>query len=201
MYVVGLTGGIGSGKSEAAACFATLGVPVIDTDRIAHRLTAPGMPVLQKIAQVLGADCLAADGSLDRVVLRRKVFTNLAARERLENILHPLIRAAVIEELGKSDEAAYQIVVVPLLFETGSYRDIVNRTLTVDCSEQEQMRRAAARSGLAKAEVRAIMAAQMPRMERLARADDVLRNNGTLQDLAEAVRTRHEKYLKLFKQA
>jgi len=196
MYVVGLTGGIGSGKSEAAVCFAALGVPVVDTDAIAHRLTAPSMPAAAQIARVLGSDCLAPDGALDRAKLRRKVFADQAARKTLENILHPLIRAAVTEELGKHPDAPYQVLIVPLLFETGGYQDIVNSTLAMDCSEAEQIRRATTRSGLSEDEVRAIMAAQLPRAERCARADDVILNDGSLQELADKIRQKHEKYIK-----
>lgn len=197
MYVVGLTGGIGSGKSEAAACFAALGVPVTDTDVIAHRLTAAGMPAVRQITATLGKDCLTLDGVLDRSALRRKAFANPTIRHALEDILHPLIRAAVAEELNRHCNASYQIVVVPLLFEAAAgYQGNVNNALVVDCSEPEQIRRAVARGGLSEAEVRAIMAAQIPRAERLARADDVILNDGSLQELAENVRLQHEKYIK-----
>jgi len=196
MYVVGLTGGIGSGKSEVAACFAALGVPVTDTDAISHRLTAPGMPAVKQIAETLGKDCLTLDGALDRTALRRKAFADPAVRNTLEGILHPLIRTAVAEELNLHRDAPYQIVVVPLLFEAAGYQDSVNSTLVVDCSEPEQIRRTKARSGLSEDEVRAVMAAQLPRSERLARADDTLLNDGSLQELAEKVRLQHEKYIK-----
>lgn len=196
MYVVGLTGGIGSGKSEAARLFAELGAAVVDTDVIAHRLTAPGQPAVQRIAELLGAEVLAADGSLDRASLRRKVFADPASRKALEGLLHPLIRQAVVQELAQPSSFPYAVVVVPLLFETGAYTDAIARSLVIDCDEALQMSRAMARSRLSEAEVRAIMAAQCPRTRRLQLADDVVQNNGSLQQLAEQVRQLHEKYEK-----
>lgn len=198
MFVVGLTGGIGSGKSEAARLFAELGATVVDTDVIAHRLTAPGQPAVQRIAELLGADVLAADGSLDRASLRRKVFADPASRKALEGLLHPLIRQAVGQELALAQPSSspYAVVVVPLLFETGAYADAIARSLVIDCDEALQLSRAMARSRLSEAEVRTIMAAQCPRTRRLQLADDVVQNNGSLQQLAEQVRQLHEKYEK-----
>lgn len=196
MFVVGLTGGIGSGKSEAARLFAALGVPVVDTDVIAHRLTAPGQPAVARIAELLGSGVLAADGSLDRAAVRQKVFADPQARRMLEALLHPLIRQEVERELAQHAGAPYAIVVVPLLFEAGGYAELVTRRLVVDCDEALQVRRAMARSRLTEAEVRSVMAAQWPRARRLAAADEVLENNGTLQALADAVRLLHENYMK-----
>lgn len=196
MYVVGLTGGIGSGKSEAARLFTELGAAVVDTDVIAHRLTAPGQPAVQRIAELLGADVLAADGSLNRASLRRKVFADPASRKALEGLLHPLIRQAVVQELAQPSSSPYAVVVVPLLFETGAYADAIARSLVIDCDEALQVSRAMARSRLSEAEVRTIMAAQCPRTRRLQLADDVVQNNGSLQQLAEQVRQLHEKYEK-----
>jgi len=196
MFVVGLTGGIGSGKSEAARLFAELGVPVVDTDVIAHRLTAPGQPAVARIAELLGSGVLAADGSLDRAAVRQKVFADPQARRMLEALLHPLIRQEVERELTRHAGAPYAIVVVPLLFEAGGYAELVTRRLVVDCDEALQVRRAMARSRLTEAEVRSVMAAQWPRARRLAAADEVLENNGTLQALADAVRLLHENYMK-----
>lgn len=199
MLVVGLTGGIGSGKSEAAALFAARGVPVIDTDAIAHALVAPdqaGQPALQAIAQAFGAAALQPDGGLDRAWMRQRIFADPAARQTLENILHPLIREEVRQSLERNADAAYQIVMVPLLFETGAYAQMIDRSLLVDCDETLQISRAMARSRLSESEVRAIMAAQWPRAQRLAAADDVIRNEGSLQELAEQVQAKHEKYIK-----
>lgn len=195
MFVIGLTGGIGSGKSAAADLFAALGVPVVDTDRIAHALTQPGQPALAEIAAVFGEAALHADGSLNRGLIRERVFADSASRHALESILHPRIRTRAVELLAAHADAPYQILVVPLLFETQGYAHLIARSLVIDCDEALQIQRAVARSGLSEAAVRAIMAAQLPRAERLARADEVILNNGTLDELAEKVRQKHEKYI------
>jgi dephospho-CoA kinase len=196
MIIVGLTGGIGSGKSEAARLFADLGAPVVDTDRIAHALTATGQPVLLEIATALGDDILNPDGSLNRALLRQRAFADPEMRKRLEAILHPLIRAHAERQLARHPEAPYQILVVPLLFEARGYRDLIDRSLVIDCDEALQIRRAMARSQLSEAEVRAIMAAQLPREQRLAQADDVIVNDGSLEHLSAQVLEKHEKYIK-----
>jgi dephospho-CoA kinase len=196
MFVVGLTGGIGSGKSEAARMFAALGVPVVDTDAISHRLTAPGEPALQEIATAFGQQAIRRDGSLDRSYLRQQVFSQPESRKTLEEILHPHIRDAVMRELSKNEAAPYQIVVVPLLFETGGYAALVARSLVIDCEESLQVSRATERSKLTESEVRAIMDAQLPRQRRLSQADDVISNNGSLENLATQVSQMHEKYIK-----
>jgi dephospho-CoA kinase len=195
MYVVGLTGGIGSGKSEAARLFAGLGVPVVDTDVIAHQLTAPGQPALLRIARAFGAEMLDADGALRRDELRQRVFADAKARKTLEEILHPLIRECVVQELAMHPHAAYQIIVVPLLFETGGYVNLISRSLAIDCDEAQQVQRAMARGRLSEPEVRAVMAAQLPRDQRLTMADDVVENNSSLEQLAASVRDQHEKYI------
>ncbi len=195
MLIVGLTGGIGSGKSMVAHMFAELGVPVVDTDRIAHELTAPGRPLLQEVAGLLGNDVIDAGGALDRNLVRQRVFADPDLRKQLEAILHPRIRARAVELLERNPAAPYQILVVPLLFETQGYQGIVGRTLVVDCEERLQVRRAMARSHLGEADVRAIMAAQMSRDQRLALADDVIENNGSLDALAEQVGQKHKKYI------
>lgn len=195
MFVVGLTGGIGSGKSEVARLFAEMGIPVVDTDVIAHQLTQPGQPALQAIAQAFGADILRADGSLDRPQLRQRVFADPGLRLTLQGILHPRIRELATQALAQHPAAPYQMLVVPLLFEAGNYTELIHRSLVVDCDESLQVNRAMARSQLSEQETRAIMAAQLPRRERLALADDVIANDSTLQHLAEQVRLKHEKYI------
>ncbi|MCX7627971.1 MAG: dephospho-CoA kinase [Methylophilaceae bacterium] len=198
MWVVGLTGGIGSGKSTVASLFAELGVAVTDTDAIAHQLTAPGQPALQAIAQTFGSHYLAPDGTLDRAALRRRVFSDPAAKRTLEALLHPLIRAAVVEVIAHPLAGApYRMIVVPLLFESRGYTALCQRTLVVDCPEALQIQRAMARSGLSEAEVRAIMATQLPRAQRIALADDVIVNDADLATLAEKVRLLHHDYLRL----
>lgn len=199
MFVVGMTGGIGSGKSTVADAFAALGVPVIDTDVIARELTAPGGVALQAIRAAFGETLMQADGTLDRVALRRRVFADAAARHQLEAILHPAIRQRVEQTLAHltARYARYALLVVPLLVETGAYRDVLNRILVVDCPEEIQIARVMSRSGLARDEVRAILAVQAMRAERLAVADDVILNTASIEDLNAKVVDLHQGYLEL----
>ena len=196
MFAVGLTGGIGSGKSTVADLFAELGTPVIDTDVIARELTAPGAAALEAIRAVFGEAVMHADGTLDRAALRRRVFADSGARRQLEAILHPRIRQAVERALGTLT-APYALIVIPLLVETGTYRDMLNRVLVVDCPEDLQIARVVARSGLAQDEVKAILGAQAGRAERLAAADDIIVNTGTLGALRAEVAALHQRYLAL----
>jgi dephospho-CoA kinase len=191
--VVGLTGGIGSGKSAVADLFAARGVPVVDADAIAHALSRPGQPGHAAVVAAFGPDALAPDGTLDRAALRRAVFADPAARTRLENALHPLIRAEA-RRLIAAWTAPWGLVVVPLLLERGGLGDVVRRVIVVDCPEDEQVRRVVLRSGLPAPEVRAIIAAQLPRAERLARADDVIDNAGPPAALAPQVAALHVRY-------
>lgn len=194
--VIGLTGGIGCGKSTAARAFAELGAAVIDTDEIAHQLTIPNSPVLAAIFSRFGEAYRQPDGGLDRTKLRRLIFSDSDAKARLEAILHPLIRQEVATAL-KRVNAPYAIVVVPLLLETGGYRDLVQRVLVVDCEEAQQLARTMHRSGLSATEVEAIMANQVSRAERLLQADDVLGNQGDPAELRRQVATLHDRYLAL----
>ena len=195
--VIGLTGGIGSGKTAVANAFAALGVPVTDTDALAHALTAPGAPGHQLVLEAFGLSFRRPDGTIDRGALRRHVFSDANARTRLESILHPLIRAAARREMD-AWSAPYGLLVVPLLLErTGGTP--VDRVLVVDCPEDEQVRRVAARSGLKPAEVRAIMATQLKRADRLARADDVLDNSGAPEAIAPQVAALDRRYRELAK--
>lgn len=195
MYLVGLTGGIGSGKSEAARIFIELGVPVVDTDAIAHELTSAGHPVLKKIIEQFGNTYLNADQTLDRAALREKVFADRNARQQLEAILHPAIYEKVQRALQENTSAPYQVIAIPLLFEGEHYLKLINRSLVIDCSEELQIRRATARSGLAPSAVEAIMQAQMSRNERIKRADDVVSNNGTLSELRQKIEEIHKNYM------
>ncbi len=194
--VIGLTGGIGSGKTSVAAIFRELGATIVDTDEIARALTAPGGVALAAITRQFGAAYLAGDGGLDRPRMRTLVFNDASARRRLERILHPAIRREVKAALDAAS-TPYAIIVVPLLVETGAYRDIARRVLVVDCSEELQVKRVVERSGLSPAEVRAIMATQASRDERLARADDVVVNEGDIAALRPQVLGLHAKYLSL----
>jgi len=184
--IVGVTGGIGSGKSTAAQLFRERGADLVDTDAIARELTRPGQPALEQITARLGAEHLAADGGLDRDKLRDRVFSNPDARRALEAILHPMIRREV-EARVRASTGPYVLVLVPLLVETGGYRDLVQRVLVVDCDERLQVQRTMQRSGLTEGEVRAIMQAQATRSQRLALADDLIRNDGSPEELARQV--------------
>ncbi len=195
MLRVGLTGGIGSGKSTVSALFTTLGTPVIDTDEIAHALAEPGQPPYNEIVRSFGKKILDAAQKIDRKKLRERVFSNPVERKQLEATLHPAIRAAVRAQLSLLN-APYCILVVPLLIETG-FGDLVDRVLVVDASEDQQIQRTIQRSRLSEAEVRAIMAAQISRHERLRRADDVIENSADENYLAQQVAQRHAQYLSL----
>lgn len=198
-FVVGLTGGIGSGKSAAADCFAARGIAVVDTDAIAHELTAVGGAAMPALLAEFGPEVAAPDGALDRACVRRLVFADPAARGRLEAILHPLIRT-LSDERCRDALSAYVILAVPLLVESGTYRERCNRIVAVDCPESLQISRVMARSKLSEIEVRAIMAAQASREDRLAVADDVLDNGGDLHHLEIQVADLHRKYLRLSSQ-
>lgn len=190
---IGVTGGIGCGKTSVAEAFARLDAPVVDTDAIAHELSAPGAAGQRAVAAAFGPDAVAADGSLDRAWLRQRTFADPAFRARLEATLHPLIGDETLRRMA-AWTAPYGLCVVPLLFESGRLLGHVDRVLVVDCPEATQVARVMARSGLAAAEVRAIMAAQAPRAERLARADDVIDNGGTVQELERQVAELDRRY-------
>lgn len=194
MYTVGLTGGIGSGKSTVADLFAALGTPVIDTDLIARQLTAPGGAALNAIRANFPETVMRADGTLDRAALRRLVFSDGVARKQLEAILHPRIRCEVERLLARLD-APYAMTVIPLLVETGGYRDLLNRVLLVDCPEALQITRVMSRSGLGREEVEAILAAQGDRAARRAAADDVIVNAASVEGLRDEVLMLHQDYL------
>lgn len=202
--VVGLTGGIGSGKSTVADRLAGFGAALVDTDVIAHQLTGAQGAAMGEIAAAFGPAVVRDDGALDRAAMRRLVFSDPAAKKRIEAILHPLIRRES-EALCRSAIAApYVLLVVPLLVEataSASYRQRVDRILVVDCDEATQVARVVARSGLSPAEVRAIMATQASRAERLAVADDVVFNGGGLGDLNSQLIALHRRYLDLAAQA
>ena len=199
-FCVGLTGGIGSGKSAASDRFGELGAGVVDTDEISRELTVPAGAAIEEIRNQFGPEFVTAEGGLDRARMRRLVFADAAARRKLEAILHPLIRARTRAAIAAAAQP-YVVVVVPLLLETGACAELVQRVLVVDCEEAEQIRRTMARSGLSAGEVREIMATQLPRAERLRRADDVLANNGDLPALQRRVAQLHAQYLDLARAA
>ncbi len=194
--VIALTGGIGSGKSTVASMLGELGACIVDTDAIAHRLTAPGQPGARAIGEQFGAGYLRADGALDRDRMRQLVFSDAAAKKKLEAILHPMIRAEVNAAV-RAAQAPYVVIVVPLLIETGAYRDLARRILVVDCSEQQQLARVIKRNGFTAEAAQAIMASQASRAERLGHADDVVRNETGLAALRANVAALHRRYLDL----
>lgn len=194
-FVVGLTGGIGSGKSTVADMFSELGAGVVDTDRVAHDLTSPGGAALDAIAHRFGDRYLTSAGSLNRELMRSLVFTDPGAKSDLESILHPLIGAESTRLVGAS-EAPYVLLVIPLLFEFSGGPKRFQRVLVVDCDEQNQIDRVV-RRGLQSEQVRAIMATQVSRAQRLAGADDVIRNNADIPELRAQVVPLHRKYLEL----
>ena len=194
--VVGVTGGIGSGKTTAARLFAECGAGLVDTDEIALRLTQPGQPAVAEIARRFGPKYLTPAGALDRQRMRSHVFSDPAAKAQLEAILHPLIRMQVAEQVRASD-APYVLVLIPLLVETGGYPTLVQRVLVVDADEAVQIARTMARSALSEEQVRAIMRTQATREQRLAAADDIIDNNGDLEQLRLQVQALHARYLEM----
>ena len=192
-FIVGVTGGIGSGKSTVAALFAALGAGVVDTDAISRQLTGPGGAAIPAIREKFGDDFINEDGSLSRTVMRERVFNHPPARKQLEAIMHGRIRDAVMAALEAATEP-YVLLVVPLLIEVGSYRPILSRVLVVDCEEENQIKRASIRAGMTPTAVRAIMAAQTDRKTRLRVADDVIENNADLASLETVVRQLDRQY-------
>jgi dephospho-CoA kinase len=197
--VVGLTGGIGSGKSTVAADFARHGIRVIDADAIAHAMTAAGGAAIAPIRAAFGDAFINAQGAMDRDRMRAHVFGKADERTRLESILHPLIRAETARQMALAD-SAYVILMIPLLVEAAArdpehWRDRYDRIVVADCAEETQIRRVMARNGFTSEAVRAIMAAQASRADRLAHADDVIDNDGALSTMRTAVDALHAKYL------
>jgi len=193
-FVIGLTGGIGSGKSAAADEFARLGATLVDTDAIAHALTASGGAAIDAVRALFGDSAIDASGAMDRAWVRARVFAEPDARRRLEAVLHPLIRRESAARV-RAASGPYVVLVVPLLIESQDYRARVDRVLVVDCPVEVQVARVRARSGLSEEEVRRIIAAQVSREARLAAADDVIDNGGTLDALYGQVRRLHAQYL------
>jgi len=196
-FCVGLTGGIGSGKSEVTRVFARLGAQIVDTDAIAHQLTGPDGAAMAAIVSVFGAEMATRTGALDRAAMRNRVFSNPELRKALEDILHPLIRAESVRRI-EAVKSSYALLVVPLLAENqAAYRPLIDRVLVVDCDETQQIERTAARPGLNVEQASAILASQASRASRLAIADDLIDNRGDLTRLNEQVERLHVLYLKL----
>ena len=192
-FVVGLTGGIGSGKSAAADEFARLGATIVDTDAIAHELTAAGGAAIPALRGLFGPACFDSSGAMDRAKVRAMVFADPVAKKNLEALLHPMIRAESERRIAAS-AGPYVVYVVPLLIESGNYHERVQRVAVVDCTEELQLQRVRQRSRIAEDEVRRIIASQVPRAQRRAAADDVIDNSGTLDALHKQVHELHLKY-------
>lgn len=197
-FVVGLTGGIGSGKSTVSKLFEDLGITVIDTDVISRKLTEVNGIAINKIRENFGEAYTNSIEGIDRAKMRELIFSDKEARNKLEKILHPLILNEVKTQIEKVSDN-YIIVVVPLLFEIDDYQNIVDRTLVVDCDERQQLIRTMARSQLSEEKVKAIMATQMTRQQRLQQADDVIANNDDIDSLKKQTLSLHQKYLSLCK--
>jgi dephospho-CoA kinase len=194
VFCVGLTGGIGCGKSTVAELFAGHGAGIIDTDAISRQLTQSGGEAIEAIRQSFGDEYITADGSLDRAKMRGLVFADAGAKQRLERILHPLILEQARLQLERLQDSPYVIIVVPLLPESPAFRQLTRRILVVDCGKSTQIERVARRSGMSETEVRAIIAQQTPRDQRLRIADDVILNEAGLDSLAEQVAVLHRNY-------
>jgi dephospho-CoA kinase len=199
MFIVGLTGGIGSGKSTVSELFAKLGVPIIDTDAISHQLVSPGQEALTQIVAAFGKQMLTPEGELDRARMRNVVFNDPEKRAALEAILHPLIRQSALAQI-RNLHHDYCILVVPLLVEKGWYT-MVNRVLVVDAPAELQRHRVKQRSGLSDSQIDAIMRQQATREQRLTFADDVIVNNKSLQQIESQVKDLHLKYRDLSQRA
>ena len=195
-FQVGLTGGIGCGKSTVAELFAARGASVIDADLIAHGLTAADGAAMPAVLAEFGPGFADASGALDRARMRALVFGDPGAKERLEAILHPRIREATVAAAAAAT-GSYVMLAVPLLIEAGNWRQRVTRVLVIDCPENLQISRVMARNGLPEAQVKAIMASQVPRQVRLAAADDVIGNDGGIEALVPQVECLHNLYLEL----
>lgn len=195
-FTIGLTGGIGSGKSFVAKLFAERGASIIDTDALAHQLTAPQGIAMPAILQQFGSAFLTQDGAMDRTKMREHVFADAAAKKKLEAILHPLIRD-LAENAADAATGSYPIFVVPLLVESGRWKDRVSRVLVVDCPEDVQIRRVVLRNRFSEDQVRSIMAMQASRKARLDAADDVILNDADVTALAPQVDRLHALYLSL----
>ncbi len=195
MLRIGLTGGIGTGKSSAAAMFAKRGVPVIDADEIAGQLVAPGQPAYDQVVRFFGKEIVSDDGSIDRARLRRRVFDEPRLRHELEAIVHPRVRQQIQRQV-RALSAPYCVLVIPLLLEANQ-QDLVDRVVVIDTGEDAQVQRVAARSSLTEPEIRKIIAAQIGRDARLRYAHEVITNDGDLEQLEEQVERLHQRYLAL----
>lgn len=194
-YLVGLTGGIGSGKSTVASLFAQLGIPGVDADIVAREVVAPGAPCLKQIQQHFGSQAISPSGELDRKWLRERIFSQPEEKNWLNQLLHPVIRQELLRQLAAIN-APYALLIAPLLLENQLNR-YTDRVLVVDVSEQMQLQRTLARDNVSEQQVSAIMASQLSRQARLELADDIIINEGTTAELQQQITTLHQQYLEL----
>ena len=195
MFIVALTGGIGSGKSTAAHIFAELGIPITDVDVISHQLTAANQPLVKEIEKIFGNQYITPEGALNRDAMRKLVFNDDAARAKLNAILHPAIYDEAVKALTFTKNAPYQILVIPLLFESPHYKKLINRILLINCDEKIQIERVKTRSQLSESEIIKIIRTQTPQNERLTLADDVIQNDGNVKELRKKILEIHQKYI------
>jgi dephospho-CoA kinase len=193
--IIGLTGGIGSGKSTVAGLFSSRGVPVLDADQLTRQLVRPGEPALAAITALFGNDCLQQDGTLDRAWMRRKIFSDPASKQQLEAILHPAVRQCMEAWVG-AVQSPFCILVIPLLLETGQ-SELVDRVVVVDIPEKEQLKRVAARDSLSHNAIHVIMDSQADRKTRLAAADDIIDNDTDPDTLQQRVADLHRQFLEI----
>lgn len=196
MFIVALTGGIGSGKSEAANAFAKLGVPIVDLDVIAHQLTASNQPLVAEIAAKFGQAYVTEGGALDRNNMRRLAFDNPEARAQLNGLLHPAIYKEAVKQLQTYTSVPYVILAIPLLDKGSIYVAILDKIVVIDCDEATQIKRVMQRSQLDEQQIINIIAAQTPRSTRLTMADDVIENTGSIKELHQKINNLHQKYIK-----
>lgn len=197
--IIGLTGGIGSGKSSVSAVFEELGAPVVDTDKIAHDLTASHGPAIPDILCTFGAEALNKDNSLNRPYMRDLIFSDQTAKSKLEGILHPMIYRVAMQSIALHRDAAYILLVVPLLLETRTYLPLADRILVVDCEETQQISRTRARSQLAESAIQRIMSQQISRKDRLQHADDVILNHNQPEFMRQQIIELDRQYTRIYR--
>lgn len=196
MYTVALTGGIGCGKSEATQIFSKLGVPIVDLDIISHQLTTANQPLLHQITAKFGQSYVTKEGALDREKMRELVFNKESARRDLNAILHPAIYQEAVKQLQEFADTPYTILATPLLDKDSPYIPVIDRILVIDCDEETQIQRVKQRSQLDVIQIKQIIQAQLPRQSRLALADDLIENNGNIEELSRKIGDLHLKYSK-----
>lgn len=194
--IIGLTGGIGSGKSSVTEMFVKFGITVIDADIIAHQLTLPGTEALLEISNQLGHQFITSQGELDRKKIAQLIFDHPDKKVVLENILHPRVRETIINELQKSGSSPYAILAIPLLLET-NFTELVDRILVIDAPEEIRIQRVVNRDGRSTDDVKAIISHQVDQQTRLKKADDILDNSGTIDELQSLVKQLHDQYLQI----